>query len=266
MSARIYLDWDFCAAPFSFNAQDYMNAESLGTTLNEMYDHALCARVRKSLHNYMCGELKPFLEKYMSRITILTANSEQNVKDILEHFDLAEYEPKIVSIFDKKAEALGRPDVTSNLFAAVVEYNKKVMGGKRNKTIEYVAEKFNNSAKASPVSVQDIRRTNRIWGSRILRIEQTVTKAAYIKAERVPFIFLDDSGSEIRSVQSLIDQGVPGIVVSIPRPGLKSPFEQCGMFSVPGKALVASYGHETWEAYMDEQLGIMDRGHAANFV
>lgn len=258
---RIYLDFDLCASPFSFDAEaDATEDGAIKRTIDKTYDHKDdpdgqdedYAKVRE----YFEKKLMPFLNAYQSRITILTANSARNVRAILLHFaeqtevrdDGTQFKfvvakddrlikaLRIVSIFDDKGTLA---DMNPNLFGAVVKKIKN--DGKpdhKQKPIEQIATQFRVSVDdildaESKLSVPLFQEDGTTIPSpvRTFQIEQEVTKAAYIESEERPFIFLDDSTSEIDSVKTLIDGGVIGKAFNIARPGRNAPFENCGMFN-----------------------------------
>ena len=84
-----------------------------------------------------------------------------------------------------------------------------------------------------------------------MQIEQQVTKAAFIASQGQPFVFLDDSSSEIDSVKALIDGGVIGKALNIARPGRNAPFENCGMFNQ-----TSAFG---WSGFLDRSLSELDK-------
>ena len=226
MTTVIYLDFDLCASPFSFDAEaDASDPFAIKKTIAKTYDHKDDPNGQEEdyikVRDYFQTKLAPFLSEFQSHIIILTANSAHNVRDILNHFGV-QIELRIVSTFDAKGVQAG---ISPNLFGAVVKTikNEKKEPSKQ-KTIEQIAKQFR-------VSKQSILSTERLLARRILELEEDVTKAAYIRSQARPFIFLDDSGSEIRSVQALIDnEGMRGRTLNIPRPGRNVPFEVCGMF------------------------------------
>ncbi len=266
MSTVIYLDFDLCASPFSFDAEaDAAEVGAIKRTIDKTYDHKDdpdgqsedYAKVRA----YFRLKLVPFLEKYKTRITILTANSARNVRHILRHFaeqthDLLIRDLKIRSIFDDKGTAA---DMIPNLFGAVV---KKIKNDdkpdNKKKPIEQIATQFRVSVDdildaEIKLSVPLFQEDGTTIPSpvRALQIEKELTKAAYIESEERPFIFLDDSKSEIASVEALIDGGVIGKAFSITRPGRNAPFENCGMFNQ-----TSAFG---WSGSFDRSLMQLDK-------
>ena len=196
MSTRIKLDWDLCAACFSFDAQDQVTRRALSTVLKSMYNHADdIDKQREDIQKvgaYMAGPLKSLLKNFHDRIDIVTANSEANVRQICVYFGLPQ-PANIVSIFDHKAVEFNRAhgaNISANLFAAAVEHITK------KKTSQQVADKFH-------VVVESITGLLQQHSEAILAIDAAVTKAAHLRASGAPFIFLDDSMSEIRSAQGL---------------------------------------------------------------
>ena len=196
MSTRIKLDWDLCAACFSFDAQDQVTRRALSTVLKSMYNHANdIDKQREDIQKvgaYMAGPLKSLLKNFHDRIDIVTANSEANVRQICVYFGLPQ-PANIVSIFDHKAVEFNRAhgaNISANLFAAAVEHITK------KKTSQQVADKFH-------VVVESITGLLQQHSEAILAIDAAVTKAAHLRASGAPFIFLDDSMSEIRSAQGL---------------------------------------------------------------
>lgn len=268
---RIYLDFDLCASPFSFDAEaDATEDGAIKRTIDKTYDHKDdpdgqdedYAKVRE----YFEKKLMPFLNAYQSRITILTANSARNVRAILLHFaeqtevrddgtqlksvvakdDRLIKALRIVSIFDDKGTLA---DMNPNLFGAVVKKIKN--DGKpdhKQKPIEQIATQFR-------VGVDDILATERTLPN-ILKIDQKVTKAAYIEGEDRPFIFLDDSESEIRSVQALTRDDMIGEAIKIKRPGRNDPFEKCGMFN---QKLLGR-----WRSFLDRRIYELDNRAGIN--
>jgi hypothetical protein len=230
MDPLIYLDFDLCASPFSFDAEDDASEEgAIGRTIAKTYNHANNLNGQKEdyqkVSEYFTTKLGPFLNAFRLRIIILTANSARNVRDILDHFGIGLNLP-IVSIFDEKGRRAG---ISPNLFGAVVKKIKNAeKPAHKQKTIEKIASKFR-------VSVQDILAAEEnISVVRAKTLDKEITKASFIKEQAVPFVFLDDSSSEIRSVQALIDnEGMVGRTLLIPRPGRNVPFEECGMFGRP---------------------------------
>ncbi len=196
MSTRIKLDWDLCAACFSFDAQDQVTRRALSAVLKSMYNHANdIDKQREDIQKvgaYMAGPLKSLLKNFHDRIDIVTANSEANVRQICVYFGLPQ-PANIVSIFDHKAVEFNRAhgaNISANLFAAAVEHITK------KKTSQQVADKFH-------VVVESITGLLQQHSEAILAIDAAVTKAAHLRASGAPFIFLDDSMSEIRSAQGL---------------------------------------------------------------
>lgn len=199
MSTRIKLDWDLCAACFSFDAQDQVTRRALSAVLKSMYNHANdIDKQREDIQKvgaYMTGPLKSLLTNFHDRIDIVTANSEANVRQLCVYFGLPQ-PANIVSIFDRKAVEFNRAhgaNISANLFAAAVEHIKKVP---KKKTSQQVADKFH-------VAVESITGLLQQHSEAILAIDAAVTKAAHLKASGAAFIFLDDSTSEIRSAQGL---------------------------------------------------------------
>ena len=199
MSTRIKLDWDLCAACFSFDAQGQVTRRALSAVLKSMYNHANdIDKQREDIQKvgaYMTGPLKSLLTKFHDRIDIVTANSEANVRQLCVYFGLPQ-PANIVSIFDRKAVEFNRvhgANISPNLFAAAVEHIKKVP---KKKTSQQVADKFH-------VTVESITGLLQQHSEAIMAIDAAVTKAAHLKASGAPFIFLDDSMSEIRSAQGL---------------------------------------------------------------
>lgn len=199
MSTRIKLDWDLCAACFSFDAQDQVTRRALSAVLKSMYNHANdIDKQREDIQKvgaYMTGPLKSLLTNFHDRIDIVTANSEANVRQLCVYFGLPQ-PANIVSIFDHKAVEFNRAhgaNISANLFAAAVEHIKKVP---KKKTNQQVADKFH-------VAVESITGLLQQHSEAILAVDAAVTKAAHLKASGAPFIFLDDSTSEIRSAQGL---------------------------------------------------------------
>lgn len=91
------------------------------------------------------------------------------------------------------------------------------------KDLKSFAEKYS-------VTTESILHAEQTLSVRAKQIDDQITKAAYIKNQGRPFIFLDDSESEIQSVQALIDDdGMMGRTFKIPR-GRNLPFEKYGMF------------------------------------
>lgn len=199
MATRVGLDWDLCAACFSFDAQDTVTRRALSKVLKSSYNHDDDTEKQrediKKVGAYMSGPLKSFLHKFSGRIDIVTANAEANVRQLCVYFGLPQPE-NVVSIFDNKATEFNRQhgtDISANLFAAATEYMKKVPNAKKP---EQVAKKFH-------VSVQSITQLLHSHSVAIQNIDASITKAAHFKAQRTPFIFLDDARSEIRSVERL---------------------------------------------------------------
>lgn len=198
MSTRIKLDWDLCAACFSFDAQDPVTRRTLSSVLKSTYNHANdIDKQREDIQKvgaYMSGPLKSLLIKFHDRIDIVTANSESNVRQLCVYFRLPQ-PANIVSIFDRKAVEFNRQhntNISANLFGAVVEYIHKVP---KKKSAPQVAEKFHVTVDSIVGLLQH--------SAAILAIDASVTKAAHFRASGTPFVFLDDSKSEIRSAQGL---------------------------------------------------------------
>jgi hypothetical protein len=140
-----------------------------------------------------------------------------------------------------------RAGISPNLFGAVVKKIKNEnKEPRKQKTIEQIAKQFR-------VTKQSILSTERLFAKRILVLDKGVTKAAYIRSQARPFIFLDDSGSEIRSVQALIDnESMRGRTLNIPRPGRNVPFEKCGMFGKP--ALTQFVPDSNWSIFISQLM------------
>lgn len=246
METAIYLDFDLCASPFSFDAEALASRDgAIRRKIAKTYNHGDNVAGQDEdygkVRNYVRIKLMPFLERYNTYITILTANSAQNVRDILLHFaeqthDRLIRELRIVSIFDNKGTVAG---MNPNLFGAVV---KKIKNDdkpdNKKKPIEQIATQFR--VRVDDILSAEIELSVPLFQEdgttisspvRALQIEKDVTKAAYIEREERPFIFLDDSKSEIHSVQSLIAAGMVGEAIQIERPGRNVPFENCGMFN-----------------------------------
>ena len=101
--ARIYLDWDLTAACFSFDAKKVATREEVVDVLKSTYDSKDDETKQddvKYVDTYMRERLKPLLETYYDRITILTANSEYNVIEICKQYDIPTPE-EIYSVYDK---------------------------------------------------------------------------------------------------------------------------------------------------------------------
>jgi hypothetical protein len=230
MDPFIYLDFDLCASPFSFDAEDDASEEgAIERTIAKTYNHANDLNGQKEdyqkVSEYFTTKLGPFLNAFRIRIIILTANSARNVRDILGHFGIG-LKLRIVSIFDEKGRRAG---ISPNLFGAVVKKIKNAeKPAHKKKSIESIASKFR-------VSVEEILAAEEnISIDRAKELDKEITKASFIKEHARPFIFLDDSSSEIRSVKALIDdEGMAGQTLHIPRPGRNVPFEECGMFGQP---------------------------------
>jgi len=299
MDTTIYLDFDLCVSPFSFDAEADASEEgaimrTIAATYNHKGDETGQLEDYKKVWAYYQLKVKPFLTFFHSRIIVLTANSAGNVRAILLHFakqqigvDKANTPilvvPKkdrdwitrlrIVSTFDDKGRAA---NMDPNLFGAV---RKKIKNDQKKpekqKELKQIAKQFRvtvkailNAEKEMSIDTFNVDGTTTAIPVRANQIEDEVTKAAYIKRRGRPFIFLDDSKSEIRTVQALIDDdGMIGRALTIPRPDHNAPFEQCGMFGEPALKkfirvsleVAKNPEHKVWSSFMGELIADISR-------
>tara|TARA_B100000795_G_scaffold243188_1_gene206897 strand:- start:1344 stop:2054 length:711 start_codon:yes stop_codon:yes gene_type:complete len=105
IKARIYLDWDLTAACFSFDGDQVATPDAVKDVLKSTYDSGDDTTKQdddvKYVAAYMQGLLKPLLERYPDRITILTANSASNVEKICTQYEI-DIPEEIYSVYDQK--------------------------------------------------------------------------------------------------------------------------------------------------------------------
>lgn len=212
---ELYVDWDLCAVPFSFPGKNTFSPEELDAIFEASFIEKDLAIIEPKIIDKM-NQLQEFINKFGPKITILTMNCEDNVLAIINRYNITNIN-NIVSILDLRASRVG---VATNLFSAVLEYRKK------KKTVEYIAKKFN-------VTIEDIVRE-----SSNLNINENYTKAVWAQEQGKPFIFFDDSPSNIDQMNEMIKETTMNAsCVLIPRPNYpdKWSVDEMGMFSEAAK-------------------------------
>jgi hypothetical protein len=209
---ELYVDWDLCAVPFSYPGEKTFSEEQLNLILSTSFKETDPPTIAKKIKDKM-KQLQVFINKYKSKITILTMNCQSNVLAMLKHYNITGIEQNIVSILDLRAL---RVNVATNLFSAVLEYKKD------NKTVEYLANKF-------AVTTEDIR-----TGSKNPNINAEYTKASWAKEQGNPFIFFDDSPTNIGQMGQMIKETKMDArceQIRRPKRNQKWSVDEMGMFS-----------------------------------
>ena len=195
--AQIYLDFDMCAFITSYRGE-------LDISTNGGHDKDPIENTKREMERILresfssddlrvilpvflakiaqLKEFMEFMEKNHVSLTILTMNSENNVKWLLEAYDLPL--TPTVSILDLRASNISIPP---NLFSAVLGTRK----GK--KTIDAIAKIFK-------VEIEDIKKE--LLNPAINKT--ATTKATWAAEQRKPFLFLDDSEVEIGFMDDMI--------------------------------------------------------------
>ena len=215
---ELYVDWDLCAVPFSFPGENTYSSEKLNTILLTSFIEKDLAIIEPKIRAKM-NQLQEFINKFGPKITILTMNCKDNVIAIINRYNITNINNinNIVSILDLRAL---RVNIATNLFSAVLEYRKK------KKTVEYIANKFN-------VTIEDIMRE-----SMNQNINANYTKAVWAHEQGKPFIFFDDSPTNIDQMNEIIKETTMNAsCVLIPRPNYpdKWSVDEMGMFSEAAK-------------------------------